>query len=261
MPPACIPGPSIHSPSLSTRYSSPPPPVCDAELLKASRNLSFFTSFYRYLIAILPAAVVAPLYFRGEIEFGVINQSSSGEWGVEGGWGTLRGTHRPWGGGGSLAPRAPRWSAECRWDCRHLHLLASAAFSHILGDVSLVVFQFEAIAGFSGELSLSPPPPRGGVVWQGAGRGGRSRRAGAAAVDVSDSTGIKQLTTPAPPAPRRSCGGPTGRVHGSAGGMSVWGHRYRGPHRRAILHLLVVRLQLRGRGGRRRQGQGHGQQR
>ena len=78
MPPACIPGPSIHSPSLSTRYSSPPPPVCDAELLKASRNLSFFTSFYRYLIAILPAAVVAPLYFRGEIEFGVINQSSSG---------------------------------------------------------------------------------------------------------------------------------------------------------------------------------------
>jgi ABC-type uncharacterized transport system fused permease/ATPase subunit len=44
----------------------------------ASRNLNFFTSFYRFLIQILPAAVVAPLYFRGEIEFGVINQSSSG---------------------------------------------------------------------------------------------------------------------------------------------------------------------------------------
>ncbi|KAL4440466.1 hypothetical protein ABPG75_003467 [Micractinium tetrahymenae] len=70
------------------------------ELLKASRNLSFFTSFYRFLISVLPAAVVAPLYFRGEIEFGVINQSAS-------------------------------------------------AFNHILTDVSLVVYQFEAIAGFS----------------------------------------------------------------------------------------------------------------
>ncbi|KAI3431377.1 hypothetical protein D9Q98_004431 [Chlorella vulgaris] len=69
-------------------------------LLKASRNLSFFTSFYRFLIQVLPAAVVAPLFFRGEIEFGVINQSSS-------------------------------------------------AFNHILTDVSLVVYQFETIAGFS----------------------------------------------------------------------------------------------------------------
>ncbi|PRW39262.1 ABC transporter D family member chloroplastic isoform A [Chlorella sorokiniana] len=70
------------------------------ELLKASRNLQFFTSFYRFVIQILPAAVVAPLFFRGEIEFGVINQSAS-------------------------------------------------AFNHILTDVSLVVYQFEAIAGFS----------------------------------------------------------------------------------------------------------------
>jgi len=30
-------------------------------------------------LQILPAAVVAPLFFRGEIEFGVINQSASGE--------------------------------------------------------------------------------------------------------------------------------------------------------------------------------------
>jgi ABC-type uncharacterized transport system fused permease/ATPase subunit len=52
------------------------------------------------LIQILPAAVVAPLFFRGEIEFGVVNQSSS-------------------------------------------------AFNHILTDVSLVVYQFEALAGFS----------------------------------------------------------------------------------------------------------------
>lgn len=46
----------------------------------------------RFLIQILPAAVVAPLYFKGKIEFGVINQSSS-------------------------------------------------AFNHILSDVSLVVYQ------------------------------------------------------------------------------------------------------------------------
>ncbi|GFR42440.1 hypothetical protein Agub_g3347, partial [Astrephomene gubernaculifera] len=46
-------------------------------LLVASRNLDFFTSFYRYLIQLLPAAVVAPLFFQGKIDFGVINQSQS----------------------------------------------------------------------------------------------------------------------------------------------------------------------------------------
>ena len=89
-------------------------------ILLASRNLSFFTSAYRFLISFLPAAVVAPLFFRGEVEFGVINQSSS-------------------------------------------------AFSHILGDVSLVVYQFEALAGFAAtiqrvsqfEAALLPPPPGG----------------------------------------------------------------------------------------------------
>ena len=72
----------------------------------AGRNLNFFTSYYKYLISFLPAAVVAPLYFKGEIEFGVINQSAS-------------------------------------------------AFNHILGDFSLVVYQFESIAGFS---AVRPPP-------------------------------------------------------------------------------------------------------
>jgi ABC-type uncharacterized transport system fused permease/ATPase subunit len=71
-----------------------------AALLRASRNLSFFTSGYRYAIQILPAAVVAPLYFKGAIEFGVVNQSSS-------------------------------------------------AFNHILGDVSLVVYQIDALAGLA----------------------------------------------------------------------------------------------------------------
>lgn len=66
----------------------------------AGRNLNVFTTYYKYLISFLPAAVVAPLYFKGEIEFGVINQSAS-------------------------------------------------AFNHILNDFSLVVYQFESIAGFS----------------------------------------------------------------------------------------------------------------
>nr|XP_043617632.1 ABC transporter D family member 2, chloroplastic-like [Erigeron canadensis] len=70
------------------------------QLLISSRNLKFFTSGYRYLIQILPAAVVAPMYFSGKIEFGVINQSVS-------------------------------------------------AFNHILGDFSLIVYQFQAISAFS----------------------------------------------------------------------------------------------------------------
>lgn len=70
------------------------------QLLISSRNLEFFTNGYRYLIQVLPAAVVAPMYFSGKIEFGVINQSVS-------------------------------------------------AFNHILGDFSLIVYQFQAISSFS----------------------------------------------------------------------------------------------------------------
>ncbi|XP_073039270.1 ABC transporter D family member 2, chloroplastic-like [Primulina eburnea] len=71
-----------------------------SQLLISSRNLEFFTNGYRYLIQILPAAVVAPMYFSGKIEFGVINQSVS-------------------------------------------------AFNHILGDFSLIVYQFQALSAFS----------------------------------------------------------------------------------------------------------------
>ncbi|ERN20070.1 ABC transporter D family member 2, chloroplastic isoform X1 [Amborella trichopoda] len=71
-----------------------------SQLLISSRNLEFFTNGYRYLIQILPAAVVAPMYFAGKIEFGVINQSVS-------------------------------------------------AFNHILGDFSLIIYQFQAISAFS----------------------------------------------------------------------------------------------------------------
>nr|XP_027119766.1 ABC transporter D family member 2, chloroplastic-like isoform X1 [Coffea arabica] len=70
------------------------------QLLISSRNLEFFTNGYRILIQVLPVAVVAPMYFSGKIEFGVINQSVS-------------------------------------------------AFNHILGDFSLIVYQFQAISAFS----------------------------------------------------------------------------------------------------------------
>ena len=42
---------------------------------KAQRNLEFFVNGYRYLVQILPVAVVAPRYFAGEIGLGVISQS------------------------------------------------------------------------------------------------------------------------------------------------------------------------------------------
>ena len=41
-----------------------------------NRNLGFFTTGYNYLIQIIPALIVAPLFIRGEVEFGVITQSA-----------------------------------------------------------------------------------------------------------------------------------------------------------------------------------------
>lgn len=41
----------------------------------AQRNLEFFSNSYRYLVQILPVAVVAPKYFAGEIALGIISQS------------------------------------------------------------------------------------------------------------------------------------------------------------------------------------------
>jgi ABC-type uncharacterized transport system, permease and ATPase components len=41
-----------------------------------NRNLNFFTSGYNYMIQLIPALIVAPLFIRGEIEFGVIGQAS-----------------------------------------------------------------------------------------------------------------------------------------------------------------------------------------
>lgn len=41
-----------------------------------NRNLNFFTSGYNYMIQLIPVLIVAPLFIRGEIEFGVIGQAS-----------------------------------------------------------------------------------------------------------------------------------------------------------------------------------------
>lgn len=46
------------------------------ELIGATRNLEFFTTAYRYLIQIVPVAVVAPQYFSGAVQLGVVSQSA-----------------------------------------------------------------------------------------------------------------------------------------------------------------------------------------
>ncbi len=45
-------------------------------IITVNRNLGYFTTGYTYLIQIIPALVVAPLFIRGEVEFGVITQSA-----------------------------------------------------------------------------------------------------------------------------------------------------------------------------------------
>ncbi|XFA72011.1 ABC transporter ATP-binding protein/permease [Thermosynechococcaceae cyanobacterium Okahandja] len=45
-------------------------------LIGWQRNLDFFTTAYNYFVVIVPAAVVAPRYFAGEIDFGAISQAS-----------------------------------------------------------------------------------------------------------------------------------------------------------------------------------------
>jgi putative ATP-binding cassette transporter len=45
-------------------------------IIAVNRNLGFFTTGYNYLIQIIPALIVAPLFIRGEVEFGVITQSA-----------------------------------------------------------------------------------------------------------------------------------------------------------------------------------------
>jgi vitamin B12/bleomycin/antimicrobial peptide transport system ATP-binding/permease protein len=45
-------------------------------ITSVNRNLSFFTTGYNYLVQIIPTLIVAPLFIRGEVEFGVVTQSA-----------------------------------------------------------------------------------------------------------------------------------------------------------------------------------------
>lgn len=46
-------------------------------IINWNRNLNFFTTGYNYLVTILPTIIVAPLYFDGKIEFGVVTQAGA----------------------------------------------------------------------------------------------------------------------------------------------------------------------------------------
>jgi vitamin B12/bleomycin/antimicrobial peptide transport system ATP-binding/permease protein len=41
-----------------------------------NRNLGFFTNSYNYAALVLPVIIVAPMFMRGEVEFGVVTQSA-----------------------------------------------------------------------------------------------------------------------------------------------------------------------------------------
>ncbi len=45
-------------------------------IITVNRNLGFFTTGYNYMVQIIPALIVAPLFIRGEVEFGVVTQSA-----------------------------------------------------------------------------------------------------------------------------------------------------------------------------------------
>jgi len=45
-------------------------------ITSVNRNLGFFTNGYNYLVQIIPTLIVAPLFIRGQVEFGVITQSA-----------------------------------------------------------------------------------------------------------------------------------------------------------------------------------------
>jgi putative ATP-binding cassette transporter len=45
-------------------------------IIAVNRNLSFFTTGYNYMIQLIPVLIVAPLFIRGRVQFGVIPQSS-----------------------------------------------------------------------------------------------------------------------------------------------------------------------------------------
>jgi putative ATP-binding cassette transporter len=44
-------------------------------IIAVNRNVGFFVTGYNYMVQIIPALIVAPLFIRGKVEFGVIAQS------------------------------------------------------------------------------------------------------------------------------------------------------------------------------------------
>lgn len=46
-------------------------------ITSVNRDVGFFTTGYNWLIQIIPALIIAPAFFRGDIEFGVITQSAA----------------------------------------------------------------------------------------------------------------------------------------------------------------------------------------
>lgn len=47
------------------------------KIIDVNRNLGFVTTGYNWLLQIIPALIVAPMFIRGEVEFGVITQASA----------------------------------------------------------------------------------------------------------------------------------------------------------------------------------------
>lgn len=45
-------------------------------MISVNRNMGFFTTGYNYLIQLIPVAMVAPAFMRGEVEFGIITQTA-----------------------------------------------------------------------------------------------------------------------------------------------------------------------------------------
>jgi putative ATP-binding cassette transporter len=50
--------------------------VNNRAIIGVTRNLGFFIQGYNYLIQLVPLLIVAPLYLRGAVEFGVVTQSA-----------------------------------------------------------------------------------------------------------------------------------------------------------------------------------------
>lgn len=45
------------------------------KIIQVNRNMGFFTTGYNYLVQIIPVLLVAPLFIKGDVEFGVVTQA------------------------------------------------------------------------------------------------------------------------------------------------------------------------------------------